>query len=137
MMKSVEPTWSATSTTSAEHSGCTMTIPSGCSARKSATWATVKRWWTEQWPFHSRKVASLTSASSRPPRSRLGFHTRMSAAPKPSWRAVLRPRCWSGKKSSLSARSRAQDTTARAFDDVHTAPPLRPTKALRAAEEFM
>ena len=39
------------------------------------------RWWTEQWPFHSRNVASLKSASVRPPRSRRGFHTRMSSWP--------------------------------------------------------
>ncbi len=29
MMKSVDPTWSASSTTSWEHSGCTTTMPSG------------------------------------------------------------------------------------------------------------
>ena len=40
-----------------------------------------KRWCTEQWPFHSRNVASFTSRSSRPPSSRRGFHTRMSASP--------------------------------------------------------
>ena len=60
---------------------------------------------------------------------------------------VLRPRCWSGKKSTLSPppdaptdslppRS-AHSSTARALVDVQTAPPWRPTKALRAAELFM
>ena len=31
----------------------------------------------------------------------------------------------------------AQVSTARALDEVHTAPPWRPTNAFRAAEEFM
>ena len=39
MMKSVEPTWSASSHTSWAHSGWAMTMPSGCSARKASTWA--------------------------------------------------------------------------------------------------
>ncbi len=66
-------------------------------------------------------------------------------------RPVLRPRCWSGKNSTLSplpvaptdswpARSplpSAQSRMARALVDVHTAPPLRPTKAFSAALEFM
>ena len=38
------------------------------------------RWCTEQWPFHSRKVDSLASASLRPPSSRRGFQTRMSSS---------------------------------------------------------
>src|SRR5687768_8333476 len=52
---------------------------------------------------------------------------------------VLRPRCWSGKNNTCEApRSpKAHESTALALDDVQTAPPLRPTKALRAAEEFM
>ena len=60
---------------------------------------------------------------------------------------VLRPRCWSGKNSTLSPppaaptdalppRS-AHSSTARALVEVHTAPPWRPTNALRAAELFM
>ena len=59
MMKSVEPTRSAASTTSWEHSGWTTTMPSGCSARKASTWAGGKRWWTEQCPFHRSRVADL------------------------------------------------------------------------------
>ena len=35
------------------------------------------------------------------------------------------------------AGPRAQVRTARALDEVQTTPPWRPTKALRAAEEFM
>ena len=31
----------------------------------------------------------------------------------------------------------AQSRTARAFDDVHTAPPCSPTNAFSAADEFM
>ena len=37
----------------------------------------------------------------------------------------------------MSPFSSAQVITARAFDDVHTAPPALPTKAFRAADEFM
>ncbi len=59
MMKSVEPTRSATSTTSWEHSGWTTTMPPGCSARKASTWAGGNRWWTEQCPFHSSRVGRL------------------------------------------------------------------------------
>ncbi len=39
--------------------GWTTTIPSGCSARKASTWAGRNRWWTEQWPFHSRRRGRL------------------------------------------------------------------------------
>src|SRR5437588_791560 len=137
MMESVEPTWSASSTTSWAHSGWTTTWTPGCSARAASTCETRKRWCTEQWPFQSRKVASLASRSSRPPNSRLGSHTRMSPGPNPSWYAVLRPRCWSGKNSSFSPRSRAHAITARALDEVHTAPPWRPTNAFTAALEFI
>ena len=52
-------------------------------------------------------------------------------------KAVLRPRCWSGKNSTRDFWRKAQSITARALDDVQTAPPWRPTKALRAAVEFM
>ena len=70
MMKSVEPTWSA----SVAHlvgalgvhdrrcrRGARPGTPSMCSG-----W---KRWWTEQWPFHSRNVRSLRR---RPRRGRRG-----------------------------------------------------------------
>ncbi len=50
---------------------------------------------------------------------------------------VLRPRCWSGKNSTLSPWVNAHSSTARALVEVHTAPPWRPTKAFSAAEEFM
>ena len=65
--------------TSWAHSGWATTMPSGCSARKASTCSGRKRWCTEQWPFHSRKVASLQSASVSPPSSKRGFHTRMSS----------------------------------------------------------
>ena len=109
----------------------------GCSARAVATCSGRKRWCTEQWPFQSSNVEPLTSRSSRPPSSARGFHTRMSASPYPIVKPVLRPRCWSGKKSTLSPLANAHSRIARAFDDVHTAPPLRPTKAFNAADEFM
>jgi hypothetical protein len=42
-----------------------------------------------------------------------------------------------GEEQHLVALARAHSSTARAFVEVQTAPPLRPTNALRAAEEFM
>ena len=42
-MRSVEPTRSAIATTAWEHSGCTITSPSGCAARDASTWAGWKR----------------------------------------------------------------------------------------------
>ena len=40
--------------------------PSGCSARNAATCSGRNRWCTEQWPFHSRNVASLHVALVEP-----------------------------------------------------------------------
>ena len=82
-IRSVDPTRSASSTTSCEVSGCTITSTFGYSARAAAMCSGRKRWCTEQWPFHSSSVDSLMSRSSSPPSSARGFHTRMSAAPKP------------------------------------------------------
>ena len=50
---------------------------------------------------------------------------------------MLRPRCWSGKNSTRVFCRKAQSSTARAFDDVQTAPPWRPTNAFSPAVEFM
>ena len=61
----------------------------------------------------------------------------MSLSVNPIVYPVFRPRCWSGKKSTLSPRANAHSSTARAFEDVHTAPPWRPTNAFSAADEFM
>ena len=55
----------------------------------------------------------------------------------PSLFALFRPRCWSGKNSTRSPRSNAHCSTAVALDDVHTAPPFRPTNAFSDAVEFM
>ncbi len=53
--------------------------------------------------------------------------------------AVLRPRCWSGKNSTLASGfcANAHSRATSALDDVHTTPPLRPQNALMSAEEFM
>ena len=52
MMYSVEPLTSAACTTSNVHSGCATTLPVGYCFRNASICATVKRVWTEQWPFH-------------------------------------------------------------------------------------
>ena len=114
-------------------------MPSGCSARKAATCSGRKRWCTEQWPFQSRNVASLQSASVSPPSSRRGFHTRIVVERV----AHGQRRCCGrgagrGRRAPWSPLARsAQSRTARALVDVHTAPPWRPTNALSAADEFM
>ena len=40
----------------------------------------------------------------------------------PIFTPVLRPRCWSGKNSSLEPRPKPHSITPRAFEEVHTAP---------------
>jgi hypothetical protein len=50
--------------------------------------------------------------------------------------AVLVPRNSSGKKRMCSPWLKAHSKIARAFEEVHTAPPRRPTKALTSAVEF-
>ena len=42
-----------------------------------------------------------------------------------------------GRTAPCRRAANAHSSTARAFDDVHTAPPLRPTNAFSAADEFM
>ena len=81
MMASVDPVTSPIATTSCAHSGWTITIPPGCSARKAVTCSGRKRWCTEQCPFHRSSVDSFTSRSDKPPRASRGFQTRMSSAP--------------------------------------------------------
>ncbi len=51
-MYAVEPVPSAASTTCIEHSGCTITLTPGYALRARSTCSTVKRWCTEQKPFH-------------------------------------------------------------------------------------
>jgi hypothetical protein len=67
---------------------------------------------TLQWPAHKRTFARRISSAERPPESRFGFQSAVSAGPGAPiatstpvvepWRfAVLRPRCWSGRKRIL------------------------------------
>ena len=121
-------------------------MPSGCSARKAATCSGRKRWCTEQWPFQSRKVASLHSASVSPPSSRRGFHTRMSSSVVAHGEAGVAAEVLVGEEQHLVAGlgemrpcpGRAPTRgSARALVDVHTAPPCGPTNAFSAADEFM
>ena len=42
-----------------------------------------------------------------------------------------------GPGAAVVPARNAHSSTARAFDDVHTAPPWRPTNAFSAADEFM
>ncbi len=136
-MYSVEPAPSAASTTAAGHSGCTITRTPGCAARACSIWATVKRLCTEQNPFHKMTRASRNASAELPPSGRCGRHSGISASLTPIAFAVLRPRCWSGKNTTRWPRANAHSSTVRAFEEVHTMPPLRPQNALIAAEEFM
>ena len=51
--------------------------------------------------------------------------------------AVLRPRCWSGRKSTFSPCSKAHSRARLALDEVQIVPPCLPVNALMSAEEFM
>ena len=51
--------------------------------------------------------------------------------------AVLRPRCWSGRKSTFSPCSNAHSRARSALEEVQMVPPCRPVNALMSAEEFM
>ena len=106
-------------------------------SRTRSTCSGRKRWWTEQCPRHSSTLAARARSGSRPPSVRWGSQTTQSDGSRPMARAVLRPRCWSGRNSTRSARSNAQAIALAAFEEVQTAPPSRPVKALIAAEEFM
>ena len=107
-------------------------------------WAGRKRWWTEQWPFHSSSVADLRVPSSSPPEVEPRIphgHVVLAVA---EIEARVAAQVLIGKEEDLVAAARpppsaprAHVRTARALDDVHTTPPWRPTNALSAAEEFM
>ena len=100
-----------------------------------------KRPWTEQWPFQRITLAARSCSGFSPPPGRSGFQTTQSSSEKPSSStAVLRPRCWSGRKRTLVSGPfcwKAQSRAACALDEVQTAPPWRPQNALMSAEEFM
>ena len=116
------------------HSGWATTMPSGCSARNAATCSGRKRWWTEQWPFHSRNVASLQSASVSPPSSSRGFHTRMSSCVVAQGEAGVAAEVLVGEEQHLvrpCAVPSAHSRTARALVEVHTAPPCSPDERLQ------
>ena len=89
-------------------------------------------------PSTAGSVASLTSRSSSPPSSWRGFHTRMSRLVVAHLVAGVAAEVLVGEEQHLVAPWRsAHSRTARAFDDVHTAPPCAPTNAFSAADEFM
>ena len=86
----------------------------------------------------------MTSDSSRPPNSARGFHTRHVTGPEAELEPGVAAQVLVGEEQHLVAPGlapvagpSAHSSTARAFDDVHTEPPWRPTNALSAAEEFM
>ena len=115
-MNSVEPSASAASTTASVHSGCTTTWQPGCCARARSICSTLKRTCTEQCPCQSRMRLAVICSASSPPIGRAGFQSAISVrGSMPSRLPVLRPRCWSGKKSTRSPRSKAQRRTAGAF----------------------
>ena len=72
-----------------------------------------------------------------PPSSLFGSQSAISSSGMPNLTPVLRPRCWSGKKKSLSASFRYLSKSGTAFEEVQTTPSCSPQKALIAADEFM
>ena len=110
----------------------------GSSARAFSIWSTVKRWCTEQKPCQRMTRESCELPARRCRRAALrGFHIGICSSGTPMALAVLRPRCWSGKKSTRWPRSNAHSSTVAAFEEVQTMPPCSPQKPLSAAEEFM
>ena len=80
----------------------------------------------------------------RPPLGSWGFHTTQSSRVMPIFStAVLRPRCWSGRNSTLPPDGRsdfcanAHSSATSALEDVQTTPPCLPQNALMSALEFM
>lgn len=51
--------------------------------------------------------------------------------------AVLRPRCWSGRKRTFSPCSNAHSRARWALEEVQIVPPCLPVNALMSADEFM
>ena len=90
--------------------------------------------WTEQKPCQRMIFASWIAEALS---GFAGSHSGIWLVGMPIALPVLRPRCWSGKKSTRWPRSKAQRRTAGALDEVQTMPPCSPQKALSAAEEFM
>ena len=84
-------------------------------------------------------AAALRSAlrCCRRARRRTGSQTGIWSSVMPMPRAVLRPRCWSGKNITRLVRANDQSSAALALLDVQTMPPCRPTNALRLAAELM
>ncbi|PIQ04535.1 MAG: hypothetical protein COW73_07695 [Nitrospirae bacterium CG18_big_fil_WC_8_21_14_2_50_70_55] len=87
-----------------------------CSDRKS--------WWTEQWPAHRITRARARVAALLPPSSWSGSHTTIASSGIPMAVAVLRPRCWSGKKRTRGRWAKAQ---------ARTRPALEPTRTTSSA----
>ena len=112
--------------------------PSGCSARAAATCSGRKRWCTEQWPFQSSSVASLTSRSSRPPQLEARVphpHVGLAVA---HVEAGVAAEVLVGEEEHLVALGRAP-TRARPARSTTCTPRrrARPTNAFSAADEFM
>ena len=98
----------------------------------AATCSGRKRWCTEQWPFHSRNVASLTSRSLEPAE----LEARVPHPHVVLGVAHRRSRCCGrgagrGRTAPCRPGSSAHSSTARALDDVHTAPPCSPDERLQ------
>ena len=130
-MKSVEPAASAASTTAIGHSGCTIDLHAGVLGAGLLDLvdreALVHR--AEAVPEDDARVARARRRCCR--RAPCAGSTSASArAARPSPSPVLRPRCWSGKKSTRCPRSNAHSSTVLAFDEVQTMPPLRADEAL-------
>ena len=87
------------------------------------------------------ELAAARASGVTPPSAWWGSQTTQSSSVIPSFStAVLRPRCWSGRNSTWVSGpfcSKAHSSAARALEEVHTAPPCLPQKALMSAEEFM
>ena len=144
MMKSVEPTWSASSHTSWAHSGWATTMPSGCSARNAVDVlgpeALVHR--AVALPQQEGGVLDVGLGEAAELEARVPHpHVVVGEA---HGQAGVAAEVLVGEEQHLVAAGaavglgrNAHSSTARALVEVHTAPPWRPTNAFSAADEFM
>ena len=131
MIYEVEPTSSASSTTSGRHSGWTTTRTPGCSPLTRRTSSGRNRTCTLHVPCH--KISRARANASIRSGGRRGSQTAISPSGIPSLRAAFRPRYWSGTKRTFSRWEKAHRSTASALEEVQHAPPFSPTKALTSA----
>ena len=140
MIFSVEPIWSAASTTSCWHSGWTITLTPGIRrADLGRHCRRVNRPCTEQWPStRSSWLGERVRVDAAVGPARVPDHAVVQAQAKLEHGGVP-AQVLVGQEQHLRSplAASAQSSARLALDDVQTVPPCRPVNALMSAEEFM